>query len=534
MHQPDPQLRAGPQQPGIDESRPVVYVNPGGHPAGGQCGFEGCGQPDGVFGEPEPVPDHQSAVIVEEGEQVSLAVPDPRAVQGVANPQVVGINGFEPAEHLADLTSGRAHQLTAVEVAQQGRLRRRPPGSGAQDPGHLRGGAGRVLPFQRGGQLQHLHIGAGGQPPRFGHQRLEPTGPVAADPTIQGGPRDLHLGAERIDMAAPGDLADHPAALPGRQTGIQRRADQLIAEQPDRLGPLLTLVFLQRHRGVLLARRPCPKPLPHRCLGEDRRSPHPASGATGVATRQRSGRRPPRRQQPPTADRHHHLSRRQPAQQPHRPEPPADRLDHAPHRGHHIAPRAPQPIRDHHVDTRSHRHAHTPRPDRLQPSPGPAKPAPHRRRWHPQIDRDPPMPSTPGTGSQRHPDLLGAISSTQQQRDRQQHLGDQTGTATGPPRTHRITESLDPTGPGETPPGQHSIPTRRTPQLPGHQPGLDANRINLYRHHQCLRALQRGTPPSRPRLQRGAAHPSVPHHTDGAHEPDQPGPHPAPPHRHPQ
>ena len=32
------------------------------------------------------------------------------------------------------------------------------------------------------------------------------------------------------------------------------------------------------------------------------------------------------------------------------------------------------------------------------------------------------------------------------------------------------------------------------PDLPGRQPGLDADRIDLYRHHRCLRALQRGTP----------------------------------------
>ena len=48
-----------------------------------------------------------------------------------------------------------------------------------------------------------------------------------------------------------------------------------------------------------------------------------------------------------------------------------------------------------------------------------------------------------------------------------------------------------------TPSGQHPITTTRAPDLPGRQPGLDADRIDLYRHHRCLQALQRGTPQAR-------------------------------------
>jgi hypothetical protein len=47
-----------------------------------------------------------------------------------------------------------------------------------------------------------------------------------------------------------------------------------------------------------------------------------------------------------------------------------------------------------------------------------------------------------------------------------------------------------------TPPTQHAT-AARAPNLPSNQPGLDADRIDLYRHHQCLRALQRGTPQAR-------------------------------------
>lgn len=40
----------------------------------------------------------------------------------------------------------------------------------------------------------------------------------------------------------------------------------------------------------------------------------------------------------------------------------------------------------------------------------------------------------------------------------------------------------------------------RTPDLPSNQPRLDVDRIDPYRDHRCLRALQRGTPQSRQRL----------------------------------
>jgi hypothetical protein len=45
-----------------------------------------------------------------------------------------------------------------------------------------------------------------------------------------------------------------------------------------------------------------------------------------------------------------------------------------------------------------------------------------------------------------------------------------------------------------TPSGQHPITAARAPDLSGRQPGLDADRIDFYRHHRCLRALQRGAP----------------------------------------
>ena len=63
------------------------------------------------------------------------------------------------------------------------------------------------LPLQRRRQLQHLRIGAGREPARGGHQRLESAGPVAADPAVQRFSRDADLVAERVSMGSAGDLA---------------------------------------------------------------------------------------------------------------------------------------------------------------------------------------------------------------------------------------------------------------------------------------------------------------------------------------
>jgi hypothetical protein len=160
MHQPDTQFRACPQQPGIHERRAVVDIHAGGNPAGGQGGLQGDTEADGVLGESEPVATDQSGMVVEEREQVGLAAADLRAVQGVPGPAVIRVLGFEPPEHRRGVPGGRTDQLAPVKVAQQCRFRRRPARAGPQDPLHLRGGAGRVLPFQRCGQLQRRGVGA--------------------------------------------------------------------------------------------------------------------------------------------------------------------------------------------------------------------------------------------------------------------------------------------------------------------------------------------------------------------------------------
>ncbi len=168
---------------------------------------------------------------------------------------------------------------------------------------------------------------------------------VAANPAVQRLPRDPHLVAERIGMGTRGDLAHQLAALLGGQPRIEGRADQLIAEQPDRLRPLTALVLLQRH-----------------LLG----SPSPVEGLPETVCRagalvrititrcQRQGRfvlqRPSHvaaaspRQQPTATGRHSHPARRHRAEQPERAETQPDRRRGGFNRGQHIAPWAPRPV----------------------------------------------------------------------------------------------------------------------------------------------------------------------------------------------
>ncbi|WP_167480212.1 hypothetical protein [Mycobacterium pseudokansasii] len=73
-------------------------------------------------------------------------------------------------------------------------------------------------------------------------------------------------------------------------------------------------------------------------------------------------------------------------------------------------------------------------------------------------------------------------------------MGDRAGSTTPTPRPQRITDSIDLADTGIPALTQHTITARRASDPPNCQPRLDADRISLYRHHQCLQALQRGTP----------------------------------------
>jgi len=240
VHQLDAQLAAGAQQPRIDVGGSVVDIGGAGHATSREGRLERGGQADRVFGEPEPVTGHHPGMIVQEREQVGLAATNPWAVQRVADPPLVGGVGLEPAVHHC-LAGGWADQLAAVEQPQQRRLRGRVAGGGAQDPGHLGGGPRRVLPLQRDRQLQHAGVDPGAGLADRGHQRVEPAGPIAADPPVQAVAGVGVLPAERAGVGAGGDGPHDPPPRLGRQLRVQRRTDHLVAEQRHLLGPLSTL-----------------------------------------------------------------------------------------------------------------------------------------------------------------------------------------------------------------------------------------------------------------------------------------------------
>jgi hypothetical protein len=72
-------------------------------------------------------------------------------------------------------------------------------------------------------------------------------------------------------------------------------------------------------------------------------------------------------------------------------------------------------------------------------------------------------------------------------------MGHQTRPAPRPPRPNRTGQTDDTASAGESPAAKNTLRARRAADLASCQPGLDADQISLYRHHQCLRALQRGT-----------------------------------------
>jgi hypothetical protein len=241
----DPQARAGPQQPRIDERRAVVDVDGLGNPARGQRGTQRGGQADSVLGEPEPIPDQRAGMIINEGEQIGLPAADVGSVQGVAGPEVIRALCFEPAEHRRH-SAGRAAQTEAGEVPLQGPLVRGPAQLSAQDPADPGRGPIRVLPPQPHRQLHDLGWGPRAGLPRVGDQRVEPTGPPIPYPPVHRLPRHPDPPPERIGVLRRGDRPHQPAPLLGRMHLIRGLPDQLIPKQSDRpgaFGPRFLLVF---------------------------------------------------------------------------------------------------------------------------------------------------------------------------------------------------------------------------------------------------------------------------------------------------
>ena len=249
--------------------------------------------------------------------------------------------------------------------------------------------------------------------------------------------------------------------------------------------------------------------------------PHRASEGNWCWRHPPRCRRPPRREQPGTAARHRRSHRRHRAEHLFGPEPGHDRLPGHPHRGQHVTDPGPGRRRYRHLHPRGDRDPDKPLAHRLDPPAQHPQPAPNRARRDTRRRGDSPVTDTGRAGLQHRPDHLRGIGPAQQQRHRQQHMSRRTPPTPRPARSYRTLQPDHPPRPPETPPGQHPIRARRTRQLPSGQPGLDANRIDLYRHHQCLSHYARCPGGLRQEISRGAVHPSVPRHTDGADHQDQ-------------
>jgi len=177
-------------------------------------------------------------MVVNEAEQERLTTSHHGPMQSVADPAVIWVGCFEPAERLRCPPVRAGGQLQPGEVPQQGTFRRRPPRLGAQDPRDLGAGAFGPFPLERGGQLKYLGRSAWGDlAPRW-QQGVEPTRSPRLDPPVQSRPGHHHVDAERSLVDCVRQRSDQPASLLGRQVGIGRVPDELVTPQRHLLGAL--------------------------------------------------------------------------------------------------------------------------------------------------------------------------------------------------------------------------------------------------------------------------------------------------------
>ena len=162
----------------------------------------------------------------------------------------------------------------------------------------------------------------------------------------------------------------------------------------------------------------------------------------------------------------------------------------------------PRPVRDSHVHPGRHRDRHKPRSDRFQSIGGPAQPTPHSGRRHPNLRGDPAMP---------HP-LARALNAAQIHSAayalrRNTVTGNNTCvTAHARQRARR---------------GRTGSASPRSSGL-GHNPTRPARHRNADTHSpRQPTGTRRGQDRPLPSPSVASAHPSVPRHTDGAHQQDQ-------------
>ena len=117
-----PKVRARPQQLGGHERAAVVQIDGLGQASRGQPGSQGGLGAHGVLGGHPPIAGEKPGVIVQEREQHGLVPADDRAVQGVADPQLVRPGRLEAAEDRPVRLQGPAGETDPTEVALDGPL----------------------------------------------------------------------------------------------------------------------------------------------------------------------------------------------------------------------------------------------------------------------------------------------------------------------------------------------------------------------------------------------------------------------------
>jgi hypothetical protein len=193
--------------------------------------------PQGVLPVPPPVPHRIPGVVIQQREQHRPAPLDDGPVQPVGDPQLIRDLGFEPAKRRRHRPI-RAHvEPEPGEQPLHGARRGRPPPLLLDDPHDVRGSAGRALPLEPLGQLQHPRLGPRLDLPLGRQQRIEPTSAPRPNPAIQAGPRHPHRLTKRTDLHPTGQLPDQHTPLGRRQLRIGQRPNQRIPKQRHIPGP---------------------------------------------------------------------------------------------------------------------------------------------------------------------------------------------------------------------------------------------------------------------------------------------------------
>ena len=246
MDHADPEAGARPQQLGGHKRAAVVQIHGVGDAPRSEPGTQGCFGADGVFGRHPPIPGEQPGVVVQECEQDRLVTADDRAVQRVADPQLVGPGRLEPAEDNFGGGQGPSGHPDPTEVALDRALVWRPPQRDRQDLADLGCGPLRALTLERLGQVEHL----GRDPQRRGPsgrlEGLEPAPPPRHDPVIQRRAGHPQLRTARAGVHPGRQLAHQPAPLRLRQRRISGLPDQRITKQAHLGGSISHRIFLPR------------------------------------------------------------------------------------------------------------------------------------------------------------------------------------------------------------------------------------------------------------------------------------------------